>query len=63
MALLLAPGITAVEAAKQAMPIILRLVNLINGQKEIMQNVTLPASVTKWNVGPGTRTIPKPSDI
>jgi hypothetical protein len=53
MAVPLVPGITAQKAATVALPVIRRLVQAIENQKQAMRKVaTLPSAVRHWTVVP-----------
>ncbi|KAL6748239.1 hypothetical protein V8C86DRAFT_2884685 [Haematococcus lacustris] len=53
MAVPLVPGITAGNAATLALPVIRRLVQAIESQKQALRSIsTLPKAVRHWNAGP-----------
>jgi hypothetical protein len=53
MAVPLVPGITAGDAATAALPVIRRLVQTIESQKQALRSIpSLPDTVRHWAVGP-----------
>jgi hypothetical protein len=61
MAVSLVPGITAGEAATAALPVICRLVQAIDNQKQALKSIsTLPDAVRHWSVGPAEQSTCRP---